>query len=122
LFFGLFSFSFGGRFLDGRFSGGCRVFDHCEFAELLVTDHLITVVVDTAENSFNVFAAGVKSIGLQVFDEFGDTDRVETTGDVVECTNLNKVRARGKLAVTLITVTLKGHLLFKETHNHVDAV
>jgi hypothetical protein len=87
-----------------------------KFAELFVTDHLVSVVVNAAEDGLNVVTARVEAVAFQVLDKVGDANRVEAARHIVEGANLDKVGTSSKMALTFVTMALKGHLLLEKTY------
>ena len=91
-----------------------RTNDTGNLAELRVADATVCIVVASAKNSFDIFSTGEETIAFQVVDEVGHCDVLVSLSDRFESPDFDKVRAISKLALGVLALPVKLHLLVEE--------
>ena len=90
--------------------------DSSDLTEFFVAEHLVGVVVQSAEYSLNVLSARVEAVLLQEENQILHTDGVVTASDGVESLVLHEVVALAELLSGLSSLFVKAKLLVKKSH------
>jgi hypothetical protein len=90
--------------------------DSSDLTEFFVAEHLVGVVVQSAEDSLNVLSARVEAVLLQEENQIWHTDGVVTASDGVESLVLHEVVALAELLSGLSSLFVKAKLLVKKSH------
>lgn len=89
--------------------------DSSELTEFFVAEHLVGVVVQSAENSLDVFSTRVETVFFQEEDQVWHADGVVTAGDGVESLVLHEVVALAELLSRLSSLSMEAKLLVEES-------